>query len=83
MTEGAELVASGGGGLSMAPVWKGGSVLRPGAGLDLILELDEEEEEDLEMRKLESVDEDDVEEIVDEGGLRLADAPRRPGGVRD
>ncbi len=65
----------------MDPVWKGGSALRLGAGLDLILE--EEAEEDLEMRKLESVDEDDVEEIVDDGGLRLADAPRRPGGARD
>ena len=81
MTEGAELEASWGGGLCMPPVWNGGRALRPGAGLDLILEL--EEEEDLERRKLESVDEDDVEEIVDEGGLRLAEAPRRPGGARD
>ena len=80
MTEGAELEASWGGGLSMAPEWKGGSALRPGAGLDLMLELDEE---DLGRRKLESVDEDDVEEIVDDGGLRLAEAPSRPGGARD
>ena len=39
--------------------------------------------EDFERRKLESEDEDDADEIVEEGGLRVAAAPWRPGGARD
>ena len=68
----------------MAPVWKAGRALRLGtAWLDLGLVLDAGVEEDFERRKFESVDEDDADEIVEEGGLREAAAPWRPGGARD
>ena len=53
------------------------------AWLDLGLVLDAGVEEDFERRKLESEDEDDADEIVEEGGLRVAAAPWRPGGARD